>query len=207
MVASEGGRWSSAYSDHWRSTTADAGCRCRGPRQRALLASLLLRAGEIVPEDRLLDEVWRGEPPPSGGAALRVRISQLRKALAATGSPPALTTRAPGYVLEVDAAQVDALRFERLLGEGRTALADGDPAAAAATLREALELWRGPALAEFADDPFAAAESGRLEELRIEAVEERVEGGARARPAPRAGGRARRRSSPSIRSASGCSDS
>ena len=146
----------------------------RGPRQRALLASLLLRAGEIVPEDRLLDEVWRGEPPPSGGAALRVRISQLRKALAATGSPPALTSRPPGYVLEVDAGQVDALRFERLLGEGRRLLADGDPTAAAATLREALELWRGPALAEFADDPFAAAESARLEELRIQAVEERV---------------------------------
>jgi len=146
----------------------------RGPRQRALLASLLLRAGEIVPEDRLLEEVWRGEPPPSGGAALRVRISQLRKALAATGSPPALTTRSPGYVLEVDAGQVDALRFERLLREGCAALSDGDPAAAAATLREALELWRGPALAEFADDPFAAAESARLEELRIQAVEERV---------------------------------
>ena len=146
----------------------------RGPRQRALLASLLLRAGEIVPEDRLLDEVWRGEPPPSGGAALRVRISQLRKALAVTGSPPALTTRPPGYVLEVDAGQVDSLRFERLLGEGRRLLADGDHTAAAATLREALELWRGPALAEFADDPFAAAESARLEELRIQAVEERV---------------------------------
>ena len=146
----------------------------RGPRQRALLASLLLRAGEIVPEDRLLEEVWRGEPPPSGGAALRVRISQLRKALAATGSPPALTTRPPGYVLEVDAGQVDALRFEQLLAEGRAALADGDPAAAATTLGEALGLWRGPALAEFADDPFAAAESARLEELRIQAVEERV---------------------------------
>ena len=96
-------------------------------RGAALLASLLLRAGEIVPEDRLLDEVWRGEPPPSGGAALRVRISQLRKALAATGSPPALTTRPPGYVLEVDAGQVDALRFERLLGEGRRLLADAIP--------------------------------------------------------------------------------
>ena len=146
----------------------------RGPRQRALLASLLLRAGEIVPEDRLLDEVWHGDPPPSGGAALRVRISQLRKALAATGSPPPLATRSPGYVLEVDHGQVDALRFERLLGQGRAALADGDPTGAAATLREALELWRGPALAEFADEPFAAAESARLDELRIQAVEERV---------------------------------
>ena len=146
----------------------------RGPRQRALLASLLLRAGEIVPEDRLLEEVWRGKPPPSGGAALRVRISQLRKALAATGSPPALTTRSPGYVLEVDAGQVDALRFERLLGEGRALLEADDAAAAATTLREALGLWRGPALAEFADDPFAAAESARLEELRIQAVEERI---------------------------------
>src|SRR5918994_4146843 len=147
----------------------------RGPRQRALLVSLLLRAGEIVPEERLLEEVWRGDPPPSGGASLRVRISQLRKALAAAGSPPALATRPPGYVLEVDAGQVDALRFERLLGEGRAQLAEGDPAAAAETLREALELWRGPALAEFADDPFAAAEGARLDELRIEAVEERVE--------------------------------
>ena len=147
----------------------------RGPRQRVLLASLLLRAGEIVPEDRLLDEVWRGEPPPSGGAALRVRISQLRKALAAAGSPPTLTTRSPGYVLEVDAGQVDALRFERLLEEGRRSLAAGDPAAAAARLREALELWRGPALAEFADEPFAAAEIARLEGLRLEAVEERIE--------------------------------
>ena len=147
----------------------------RGPRQRALLASLLIRAGEIVPEDRLLDEVWAGEPPPSGGAALRVRISQLRKALAAAGSPPVLTTRSPGYVLEVDAGQVDALRFERLLEEGRRALAAGEPAAAAATLREALELWRGPALAEFADEPFAAPEIARLEGLRLEAIEERIE--------------------------------
>ena len=93
----------------------------RGPRQRALLASLLLARGRDRPEDRLLDEVWRGEPPPSGGAALRVRISQLRKALAATAARPALTTRPPGYVLEVDAGQVDALRFERLLGAGTRA--------------------------------------------------------------------------------------
>jgi DNA-binding SARP family transcriptional activator len=147
----------------------------RGPRQRALLASLLLRAGEIVPEDRLLDEVWRGEPPPSGGAALRVRISQLRKALAAAGSPAALATRSPGYVLDVDPGQVDALRFERLLDEGRAALAAGDAAAAAATLREALGLWRGPPLPELADEPFAAGEIGRLEGLRLEAVEERIE--------------------------------
>ena len=144
----------------------------RGRRQRALLALLLLSANEVVPDDRLLDDLWGDEPPSSGRAALRVRVSQLRKALGEAGS--ALLTRPPGYVLHVEPDRIDSRLFERLLGEGRRQLAEGSPELAALTLREALGLWRGPAFADVAYESFAQAEIARLEELRLAAIEEQV---------------------------------
>ena len=151
----------------------------RGRRQRALLAKLVLNLGEAVPDERLLEDLWGEDQPASGGAALRVRVSQLRKALAA-GSPEgvagaAIVTRGSGYALEADPEQVDARRFERLLGEGRQAMREGRPAEALSTLDEGLSLWRGPALADLAYEQFLQSEIARLEELRLDAREERVD--------------------------------
>jgi DNA-binding SARP family transcriptional activator len=145
----------------------------RGPRRRALLVHLLVNANEVVPDERLLEDLWAGGQPASGRSALRVRVSQLRKAL--EDGDAVLLTRPPGYVLHVQPDELDALRFERLLAEGRKALAAGDAERAAATLRDALALWRGPALADVAYEPWAQAEIARLEELRRTALEERIE--------------------------------
>jgi DNA-binding SARP family transcriptional activator len=144
-----------------------------GPRQRALLAMLLLHANEVVPTDRLLEALWGDRLPDSGPTALQVRVSQLRKALGRARSSGIVLTRPPGYVLEVGPEAIDARRFERLLLVGRAELADQEPERAAATLGAALALWRGPALAEFTYEPFAQPEIARLEELRLVAVEER----------------------------------
>jgi len=149
----------------------DAGQRLplHGASQRALLALLLLHANRVVSSDRLLDELWGDEPPGSGIRALQVRVSQLRKALG--GAAERLETRPPGYLLRVGPGELDLERFTLLLEE-----ADGaEPAAAAEKLREALALWRGPALADFAYEPFAQAASGRMDELRLAALEQRVE--------------------------------
>ena len=147
-----------------------------GSKQRALLALLLLNAGEVVSDDRLLDELWGSEPPKSGRAALRVRLSELRKTLDGgreRDSP--IVTRAPGYLIRVEPDQIDARRFERLLHEGSATLRAGAAEAAASALGEALALWRGPALADFAYESFARAEEARLEELRLTAREELLE--------------------------------
>jgi DNA-binding SARP family transcriptional activator len=149
-----------------------------GAKQRALLAVLLLNVNHVVSSGRLVAELWGGEPPESGQAALRVRVSQLRKVLEpgcpANGSR-VLRTQAPGYVLVAEPGTVDLLRFRRLADEGSRALAEGDPAAACVKLAEALSLWRGPALAEFADEPFARPAARWLEELRLTALEKRIE--------------------------------
>jgi DNA-binding SARP family transcriptional activator len=139
-----------------------------GPaKQRALLAILLVHANELVSSDRLIEELWP-EPPETAANTLQVYVGRLRKALEPErprGAPSdLLLTRAPGYTLRVEAGQLDTDRFERLLGEGRSARQASDPATAAARLREALALWHGPALADFAYDPFAQAEIARLEE-------------------------------------------
>ena len=144
-----------------------------GSRQRALLASLLLHAGEVVSSDRLIDEVWEEEPPEAGATALRVRISQLRRALGPAGE--LLVTRPPGYAVYLAPEQLDLQRFERLAEAGERALAGDDPETAAETLREALALWRGSPLADFAYAPFAQAAIARLEDLRLAATELRVE--------------------------------
>ncbi len=144
-----------------------------GARQRALLAILLLHVGEAVSTDRLIDELWGDEPPETGSTALRVRVSQLRRALGPAGE--LLVTRSPGYAMALAPEQLDLRRFERLVEAGAVALAREDPAAAVESLREALALWRGPPLADFSYAQFAQAAIVRLEELRLAAIELRVE--------------------------------
>lgn len=143
-----------------------------GPRQRALLAILLLRANEAVSTDRLIDELWGDRPPETAANTLQVYVSQLRKALEAR---EAIETRAPGYAARVRPGELDLQRFEELADRGRQALAGGRAGEAADALRAALELWRGPALADLAFEPFAGAVVLRLEELRLAVLEERIE--------------------------------
>ena len=142
-----------------------------GAKQRALLTLLVLNANRVVSRERLIDELWGDDPPETAVTSLQVYVSRLRKLLP-EGS---LVTRPPGYVLEAEPESVDVLRFDRLSKEGRAALAGGDPTTAARVIREALELWRGPALAEFANEPFAQIEGGRLEDMRIALLEERID--------------------------------
>ncbi len=141
-----------------------------GQKPRALFTVLALEPGRVVSVDRIVEALWPGEPPDTAGHAVQVYVSQLRKALG-----PVITTRAPGYVLEIDEACVDTERFARLAEEGRAALEGGDAASAEVVLREALTLWRGPALADFVYEPFAQGQIARLEELRTVVVEERIE--------------------------------
>lgn len=142
------------------------------PRQRALLARLLTSPGQLVTADRLVEDLWAEDPPPSARHALHVYVSRLRKALGDDRSR--VESRAGGYVLNVAGNELDATRFERLAREGRAARQRGDPGTASSLLNRALGLWRGPALAEFADEPFARDECVRLEQLRLTTLEERV---------------------------------
>jgi predicted ATPase/DNA-binding SARP family transcriptional activator len=144
-----------------------------GLRERTLLARLLLSAGQIVSADRLADDLWAGRPPPHWMATLRVYVSRLRRALG-SGSD-AVATHPPGYRIVVREGELDAHRFDGLVAAARDELATGRPEAAAARLREALALWRGPALSDVADFGFAQAEVIRLEEARLAAIEDRVE--------------------------------
>jgi predicted ATPase/DNA-binding SARP family transcriptional activator len=146
-----------------------------GHKQRALLAILLMHANEVVAADRLIDALWGGRPPATAATALQVHMSELRKTLKRSGAADVIRTRSPGYVLSVEPERVDVLRFERLLAAARKELVDGDPERAVNTLDEALSLWQGVPLADFQYEPFAHAEAARLEELRLEAVEERIE--------------------------------
>jgi DNA-binding SARP family transcriptional activator/DNA-binding beta-propeller fold protein YncE len=146
-----------------------------GPKQRALLALLLLHANEVVSRDRLVDGVWGESPPSTIGAVLNVYLSKLRKLLAANGPDTALVTQTHGYLLRIEPEQLDLHRFEQLAREGRDALAGGNAEQAAARLGEALALWRGPPLADLAYAPFAVSKIGWLDELRLSAVEDRIE--------------------------------
>jgi YVTN family beta-propeller protein len=143
------------------------------PKQRALLGFLLLHANELVPRDRLIDELWGEAAPPTVNAVLNGYLSKLRRMLA--DGDEVLATQAPGYVLRVPAERLDARRFEALLQQGREELGRGDVQPAAATLRAALSLWRGPALADLAYEQFAQSEIRRLDELRLAALEERID--------------------------------
>jgi DNA-binding SARP family transcriptional activator len=138
-----------------------------GRRQRALIAALLLQAGRVVSTDRLLHDLWGEKPPRTAATSLHNLVSQLRKQL----GPETLTTRPPGYVLQVGPDQIDAQRFESALTTARTAAPDER----VRLLKRALGLWRGPPLADFTFEQFAQAEIRRLEELRLVAVEERID--------------------------------
>src|SRR6266508_635932 len=136
-----------------------------GQKQRAVLALLLLRAGEVVSTDRLIQDLWGENPPRTAATSLQNAVSQLRKALGAE----TLVTRGHGYLVDID--QVDAHRFERLVRRAR----GEDPEPRARLLREALELWRGPALADFTYESFAQGEIKRLEDLQLAALEELID--------------------------------
>jgi DNA-binding SARP family transcriptional activator len=149
-----------------------------GAKQRALLAILALHANEVVSVDRLIDELWGERPSESAANTVQVYVSRLRKALesnGARGSNGLIVSRPPGYSLRADPGQIDVRRFEGLVEEGARRLGEGDADGAAEVLASALALWRGPALAEFRFSPFAETEIARLEELRLTAVEERIE--------------------------------
>jgi DNA-binding SARP family transcriptional activator/class 3 adenylate cyclase len=150
-----------------------------GAKQRALLAVLLLHAGAVVSTDRLIDELWGEDPPVTARGVLQVYVANLRKVLepnrARRAAGGVLRTQPPGYLIEPDPEQLDLARFERLTTEGRAGLAAGDPAQAARLLRDAVGLWRGPALADLALEPFAQVEITRLEEQRLAALEDRVD--------------------------------
>jgi DNA-binding SARP family transcriptional activator len=140
-------------------------------QQRALLAVLVLHRGEVVSTDRLVDELWGERAPAAAAKTVQVYVSQLRKALGAG----AIVTQGRAYRLAAAPGQVDAVRFEALCAEGRRALAGGDAARARERLCSALGLWRGEPLAEFAYEPFAQAEIGRLQEARLAALEDRID--------------------------------
>jgi DNA-binding SARP family transcriptional activator len=142
-----------------------------GPKPRALLTVLLLSPNEVISTDRLIDDVWGGDSLESAAAALRVNVSRLRKAL----PQDVLTTRSPGYVLRVEPDELDLHRFERLVDEGRSLRERGLAADASERLRDALSLWRGAPLADFAYESFAQAAIARLEEIRLAAVELRID--------------------------------
>lgn len=151
-----------------------------GPRQRAVLALLLVARGEVVSVDRLIDDLWRGEPPPRATGALQAYVSNLRRALEPSRPPRTPSTRLvsapPGYAVRFADGEVDAWHAESLLRAATSA----DPVTAVRLLREALACWRGPALAEYAAESWAAPEAARLDELRLVVRERLVDAQVRA---------------------------
>jgi len=140
-----------------------------GAKERGVLAILLLHANEIVSAERLTAELWQDEPPATARKSLQVRVANLRKALGSVGDR--LLTQSPGYLLRLEPDELDLHRFERLVA----AVQGEPPDVAASTLREALALWRGAPLADFEYEEWAQAPIGRLEELRLAAIEKRVD--------------------------------
>ena len=178
------------------------GVEFEGAKQRRLFVALALRAPEAVSVDELVEAVWGDEAPDGREQALQKQVSRLRARL---GEGLPVRRRAAGYALEIDREAIDSRRFESQLERARVERAD--PSRAAGQLGSALALWRGPALADHRVEEFAQSEIRRLEELRLEATEERLAAelacGPRRRPGRRAAG-ARR---PSIRCARSCADS
>ena len=134
---------------------------------------LLLNLNEVVSRDRIVDELWGERPPATAAKLVQVYVSALRKLL--DPGRDVLVTRSPGYLVRVEPDALDLQRFERLVDEGRAALAAGLPATASERFGEALAVWRGPALADLAFAPFAQAEIVRLDELRLDGVCDRIE--------------------------------
>lgn len=145
-----------------------------GPTQRAVLAIFALRAGQPIAVDEVVAGVWgESDEPLSGSGSIQVHVSRIR-ALLKRGSAQPLVTVPGGYRLQTDVVSVDAVHFERLLGAGRRRLMAGEVRGAAESLDEALALWRGPALMDLRNFPFADLLAGRLDELRVDAAEERI---------------------------------
>ena len=134
-----------------------------GRNRRSVLALLLLETDRVVSIDRLADELYGDETPVSAVTQVHRQVSELRRVL----GPALIETRPPGYVLGIAAEQLDVRRFERLTAQAEDALAAGDPHGGAAWLDAALALWRGRALSDLADEPFARRPVARLEELRL----------------------------------------
>ena len=152
---------------------------CKGAKQRLLLATLLLRAGETVSSDHLIEALWGESPPETADKALQMHVSQLRKLLEperAPGSPGRiLVTSPPGYLLKAEPEQLDLHRFEQTAAQGRAERDAGRTAEAAALLRRALDLWRGPPLSDLSFESHLQADIARLEELRLAAIEDRLD--------------------------------
>ncbi len=142
-----------------------------GGKQQALLALLLLHRNQVVATDRLVDELWDGTPPPTAAKIVQNAVSQLRRALGGDR----LVTRGRAYSLRVEPGELDLDRFREGLDSGRVAAAAGDPATAASALEAALELWRGPALADFVYESFAQEWIAQLEEMRLSGEMERID--------------------------------
>ncbi len=147
------------------------------PKQRALLALLLMHRNRVVTSDQIIEELWGDDPPRGGARTLRFHVSKLRDALEpdrSSGQATAIKTQPPGYLLEVGEGQLDVLDVEAALAEARAVLA-ADPERASDLLQGALDLWRGPALADLRYEEFAAAEVRLLDDLRLVVHEERIE--------------------------------
>ena len=140
-------------------------------KQRVLVLALLLQPNEAVSTDRLIEALWGEQPPATAATALQGHVSQLRKVF----SPETLLTRAPGYELRIEPGELDLDRFQALRSQANIALEAGEPEQAGAALDQALALWRGAPLAELTYDAFAQRQIGRLEELRAETIEERMQ--------------------------------
>jgi DNA-binding SARP family transcriptional activator len=138
-----------------------------GVKQRSVLAALLLQANEVVSTDRLIDLLWGAAPPATAGKSVQVYVSRLRKAL----GEGRFATHGHGYLLHAEPEELDLARFERLVEQARRTAPDS----AAGKLREALALWRGPALADLAYERFAQVEIARLEEMRLAVIEQRID--------------------------------
>ena len=143
-------------------------------KQRALLAALLIHANEVVSTERLIEYLWRDSPPEAGVKTLRFHVSKLRDALDPDRSGAPIVTKSPGYLLDVAPESVDAHQFEAAVEAARK-LSVSDPADSAEMLRNALAMWRGRAFAEFQYEEFAYAEALRLDEVRLAAVEDRID--------------------------------
>lgn len=153
--------------------------RLGGPKQRALLALLLTQANRVVPVERLSEVLWGDAPPDGAAATIQVYISQLRKQLEPNRKPQAayriLVSQPPGYLLRIGPDQLDLYRFERFKDTAFAAVTAGDAEAAATSFRQAIAVWRGPALADFATEPWALGEAGRMNEMRLQALEQRID--------------------------------